>query len=489
MYLILQILTVLGVVVATFAIYYPLSKKGHKFIYSISEKQEWDNLISKKIGSWFTITNIIGTLTTLATVYVFFIGNTNLFGAVIFICVLTILFGSKITNYFTIKITSSDHFKKMQSGNPYYSSVIASIFWSENPTSSHCSSIVKYVSLINISSIIWLEFSIFSDISGNLIFNGNLLPSCIILLSISFLISLFTMKYGLRGFVFGDLLHSPLIALGTIILLIGTIILVSLKPEPLSFDIITKVLTPRLDLKSSIAFIIATIFLNSFLVLVSESHWLRVWIFGKKETTLQVKAQISTSIIWFLLILVGFGVSLLGINSIGNSAIAELLSKLKNLSPFFIVAFWLAGTAALFSTTDSQFYSFFIVKSFDSKSGQINTEKLNAIKPIILSGFISILFTAIYFLVKHFNLPLEKLVFLLLPICMNVVPAFFRQIFGLKPKPLYLYMSIILYLLISIKALTDQQNEFFYTLAAPIVPFIVSIFSIMFHRNEKLSHG
>lgn len=488
MYAIIQIITVLGVVLATFAIYNSIGGKKSPFIYSIAEKLKWDKLISKNIGSWFTITSIIGTLTTMATVFVFFIGNTNIFGGVIFICVISIMFSYTITNKFTNKITSLEFFKKKQKENSYNSAVIASIFWAPDKDSKTSSNIIKYISIINILAIIWLEFSIFADISGKLISNGNILISCLILFIITFLISTFTLKYGLRGFVFGDLLHSPLIVFGALILLGGGVYLIITSGVPHSWQDIGTVLTPKLDWKSSIAFFFATIFLNLFLILVSEAHWLRVWVFGEKETKLQPKAQVGTSIIWLLLIIIGIVVGLLGITSYGKDGVTDLIIKLIAISPLFLVGFWIAGTAALFSTTDTQFYSVFLVKSFNAKSGKINTDELNKIKPLRTSLLISLVFCVIYYAVITLKLPFEKLVFLLLPICMNIVPAFFRMYKGLAQKPIYLYISIILYVLASIKALTDPHNEFFFTVAAPLMPFFVSIISIIFHKNEKLSY-
>jgi len=488
MYAIIQLITVLGVVLATFAIYSAIGKKKSPFIYSSEEKLEWDKFITKDIGSWFTITSIIGTLTTMATVFVFFIGNTSLFGWVIFVCVFSIMFSFLVTNKFTKKIVSLDYFKKRQKDNNNNSAVIASIFWANDKDSKRSSNIIKNISLINIAAIIWLEFSIFSDISGKLIANGNIYFSCLILFLITFLISMFTLKYGLRGFVVGDLLHSPLIIIGAIILLIGGVMLITNNEVPHNWANIKIALTPKLDWKTSAAFILATIFLNLFIVLVSEAHWLRVWIFGEKETKLQPKAQIGTAIIWFFIILIGIIVGLLGINGIGKDGVVELIEKLTTISPLFLVGFWIAGTAALFSTTDTQFYSLFLVKSFNPKTGKINTEKLNSLNPFFLSLIISIIFCVLYFLVITLKLPFEKLVFLLLPICMIIVPAFFRIFKGLAQKPIYLYLAILLYSLASIKALIDPDNEFFFTVAAPLMPLLVSVIAIMFHRNEKLSY-
>lgn len=483
MFIGLQIITVLGMIAATFIVYKAFGTKKSTFIFSVDEKLKWDELISKNIGSWLTLTSIVGTLTSLATVFVFFIGNSKLFGWVIFICVFTILFSFIVTNYFTTKITSTLSFQEHSKKNPYFSAIIASVFWKNDDNSIRTSRVIKYISIVNISSILWLEFSIFADISSKLISKGDLLYTCVILFIIAYLIALFTFKFGLRGFVFGDFFHSPLILLGSIIILIGSIILVFFSSTNYTFNL-SDVLTPKLDWASSLAFIVATIGLNLFLVLVSESHWLRVWIFGKKETTVQAKSQISTAIVWFVLISIGLVYGAVGNGALGKDAVSDLLLNISNISPLFAMAFWIAGTAALFSTADTQLFSLFMVSSYNPKDANIHYDNLNKYNPFLISLFIALSFTIIYFIVDLLKLPFEKLVFLLLPIGMNAVPAFFREYKNYKQYSRFIYFSIILYAACSIKALVDPSDEFFFTVAAPITPFVAGLFALLLKKEK-----
>ena len=95
---ILQLLTVIGMMLATFIVYRAFGKRGNRLLFNPQEKKSWDELINREIGSWFTFTSILATLTSLATVYVFFIGNTRLFGYFILVTIIALIPSAYITN-------------------------------------------------------------------------------------------------------------------------------------------------------------------------------------------------------------------------------------------------------------------------------------------------------------------------------------------------------------------------------------------------------
>ena len=471
-----QLITVIAMIAATFVVYKAFGSRGNSFVYTQEEKRAWDNLVSNALGSWLTGTNIAATLTSLATVYIFFIGNTKLFGFTILVTVVTIWGGAFVTKHFTEILSSNAYYRELLRSGESAAAVIAAVFWQPNAVGRQNSAIVRYISLINISCIIWLEFSVFSDISGQLLAEGDLLSSCALMFISTLTISYFTFRYGLRGFVFADFFHSPLILVGSIALLLGVFSVAQTHEEsilPKLMDM--KTYYPVLSWQECVLFVIATAFLNAFLVITSQSHWLRVWTFGSKITSLQVRSLSGTAVIWVILIMIGLLAGMVTEGAIGKDAVAKLIELAGDQSLLYVVAFWVVGTAVLFSTADTQFYSFLLVRYFDVGTGRLSNTRINEMKPLFNGLATATLFTAIYFLVTFFQVPFEKLVFLMLPISMICVPAFIGASLRQQPSPRYLWLSIALYLMCTILALAQPADEFFFSIAAPLMPAVVSV--------------
>ncbi len=201
----LQVITIGGMLAMTYLVFSAFGKPKIKLLFTKEEKAEWDTMISQRIGSWFTGTNIIGTLTSLATVYIFFIGSSKLFGLWIFLCSLTIWIGAYITNYFTKHICKDEYVSSLLDSPDQTGGVIACLFWRPNDKGARTTAlIIKWISLLNIASVIWLEFAVFTDISASLIGFPTMVAKVVLLSICCFSVVFFTLRYGLRGFVFAD---------------------------------------------------------------------------------------------------------------------------------------------------------------------------------------------------------------------------------------------------------------------------------------------
>ena len=73
-------------------------------LYTRRQKQLFDSTIAKGFSNWLFGFNVFGTLNSVATVYVFFIGTSKLFGIFIFVCPLSLFMGYAAVNYFTSKV-------------------------------------------------------------------------------------------------------------------------------------------------------------------------------------------------------------------------------------------------------------------------------------------------------------------------------------------------------------------------------------------------
>ncbi len=482
MLVLLQLLTIAVMIGMTYVVFQAFGSPRTSLLYTREEKEEWDTLIARRLGTWFTRTNIVGTLTSLATVYIFFIGNSKLFGGWIFLCSATIWFGSLVTNYFTKRICADKYIINLLNSPDQVGGVIASAFWRQTREDRRTAITVKWMSLLNIVAVIWLEFALFADISGRLLDLPQLRWRVLLLLICSTAVCYFTLRYGLRGFVFADLFQTPMILVGGLLILGGSI-LVGGNALVATFPV--EVFRPLLPQRAVILFAVHVFFLNSFLVLVTESHWLRVWIFGRKETTEQVGSCAWTAGLWVILMLIGFLASSVSGGKVGEDAIVGLISQLNSVSPAFSVAFWIGGIGALFSTADAQVYALLLVWQFDTTHGKLRSRRLESLRPFAVSIVASGVFGALYAAVRYGSVPFEKLIFAIIPLPLNALPAFFMAVFDRKQQPIYIGVSLLLYTICSIYGILQAELQFEWTLGAALIPVGVSCVATAFGQKKR----
>ena len=281
----------------------------------------------------------------------------------------------------------------------------------------------------------------------------------------------FTLRNGLRGFIFTDLLHAPMILIGTIGVLVGSFQLAGEQSNNA-----TQLLTaaPKLPIAETLVFVVATIFLNSFILLTGESHWIRVWAMRSQVKRATVSAGIAMAVTWLLLIAAGLLIAG-NFPDGGIQTVTQLIAKLGEISPIFFVAFWMAASAALFSTADTQVYSFLLVGAFDSSSGEVRTNSAIAKSPFLAAIAIAIVFSITYFGVQYFSLPFEQIVFFTFPLFLCLVPGLIQILKNDKITPTPMALALILYLLCGLGMIIFPSHSFFFSLGAPLMPAAVSI--------------
>lgn len=472
MLIFLQVVTIIAMVGMTYVLFQSFGEPRKTLLFTRAEKDQWDSTIRQGVGSWFTRASIFGTLTLFATVYLFFIGSSKLFGYWVFWCAVTIFVGSFVTNYVTKRLCSTSYISSLLEAPDQVGGVIASVFWRNYKSARQTAALIRALSMLNIAAIIWLDFALFADISGRLIVPDVMLYRLLMLGFCCITIFYFTARYGLRGFVFADLFQSPAIVLATIVLLIGSAIAATTSPNP---PTTAAFFTPLLPPYACVLFALHVTFLNGLLVLTTEPHWLRVWIFREKETTLQVPSLSITAGIWVLLMVVGLLASHVSNGKFGEDAIVGILSRLTAISPVFLVAFWIGGVAALFASADAQIYSYLLVSDFDVSTGKLRQRLMATVKPMRLAALFTLGFLTAYWTIRHFNIPLEKIIFIIVPFCLNSVPAFVLALMKRPQQPWYVASSVILYLSCAIRGLFQPSEEFTWTLAAALMPAMVSI--------------
>jgi hypothetical protein len=513
--LLLQILTIGGMIVATFFIYQTFGPRQLNFNFTKKEKREWDKLAKGSLGSWLTVCSIFATITSFATVYVFFIGNTREYGWWIVSSVVTIWGGAFITNYFTRVLFSRPHIAKRFESGDQSGAVLLTLVLDGTDKGIRSASIVRFVTLTNILAILWLEFSVFADLSSHVILpvdsgelasafsgrNGRILWGAMSLYCCAFAVIYFTLRFGLRGFLFADLFHGPIIVVGTVTLLISTVVFLVGGQEDrlaeLPDKIITEMNVAKTNVLGGLLFAIECLFLNSFLVLVTQPHWFRVWMFGEKETTLQVTSLSITAVVWSMLIVIGVLASIMmtdagidaGHKAPGIDVVVYFLRKAISEAPLFAVLFWLAGMGALFSTADAQIYSFFLIQRFNVRQGKSVHARFSELRRASYSAAAAALFAVCYALVHYLDVRFDRLILVLLPSCLNIVPALILAIRGSRQAPSLLLISIVPYAICAFVGLLPFGVAPVFAVAAPLMPLMVSAIALVHGHKKKVTHA
>lgn len=462
----------------TYLFFTLIGRRSDQLLLTRDKGLEWRQFVTGKFGSVLTIANLFSTVTSLATVYLFFIGSSKLFGYWAFACCVSIVLGGVVTNYFTNRIRLLPRPKVVLASPSQSGAVVASLFWNEDAASKAVSVLVRRVSLLAIAGVIWLEFALFGDITARVMGGGTFYAAVVVWIACFFVVA-FTLQFGLRGFVMADLLHSGIIVIGVLMFLLGTLFLYTQSPT-LS---VSSVLAPIIDTKSLLLFVVHVFIANALLGMMSESHWLRMWVFENKEVQQQVPAQMGTGVVWAALIVVGLiGSSITG--KVDTENVGLLLSSLKEVSPVFVMAFWLGGTAALFSTADSQIYGFRLVFSFDTNKGEIPGGSVSVKHPLAVSIGAATLAAAVYLGVRTFAIPFDKIVFVLLPLTLNLLPAFLQLAFGRRVTAMPILISLGGYLSLATAGFFMPEAQLAYSLAAAIVPVIVGATCMVFQKRE-----
>jgi hypothetical protein len=473
--MITQILTIVSVSAITYLFLTILGSRPASIFLSLEERKRWNSLISSKIGIFMYIMNISATLTSLATVYIFFIGNSSLFGFAIYICVITIVIGSLITPRLTEALLDTPQLKRRMSSENLASVAIASLFWGDDSASKRVSKMVKIITLISISSILWLEFASLTKLSSALIGVRSLsFEIGTIFIAVTFVTD-FVIRNGLRGFIFVDLLLGPLILLGILALCAG--VTLSVLPTLQTEGVLAHLLaSPKIPTTSLIVFCFATIFLNGFIIICSEAHWLRVWAMPQHVRLGTKRSGFVTALLWLVLIIIGLlGASLVD-GAVGVDGVVKLVNILSQHSTWYPIAFWVGATAAILSVTDGQLYAGVVLLAFDTETGTLKSSP-RALKAPLASGLVAaIIATIVYVVVEVTAFPFDQVVFFTLPFFLCLTPAFVQMLRHGNITVVPIVISVTLYLLCGLGMIIGpNEYRLLLSLAAPLMPLAVSL--------------
>src|SRR5437868_6653139 len=220
----IEVASIATVVVLTYLVLQVLGPRPQKILLSAAERSQYTQNVVGRFGTFVYIANVVGAITSLATVYVFFIGSSQLFGLFIYVCIISMFAARPITSKLTDILLEQKVFRARLAVDTPTAAAITSLFWTyENRTVARLIQVLTQVSLL---AILWLEFATLTKLSIGLFGLQSTGTQALAMFVAVFFMSDFIMRNGLRGFLFADLLEFPLILLGVSGLLVGTALLV-----------------------------------------------------------------------------------------------------------------------------------------------------------------------------------------------------------------------------------------------------------------------
>jgi hypothetical protein len=469
--MILQVAAILSVFTIAYLALQILGPRSVVRFISLADRESWATTLQSQVGKYFYITNIAATLTSLATVYVFFIGNSREFGYALYASLISIVLGSFVTVALTRRLLATKSFRENFASGDLSTVALTALFWQKDDPRSHLVSLIaKAVTVTSIVSLLWLEFATAVYIASGLFGLDSSHAKTILMFIFVFLVFDFTVRNGLRGFVFLDLFLAPIILVGTIILAVGVIILTLGNS---SFEITLLARPPEKSGTEIFLFVVMTFFLNSFLLLTTESHWIRVWTMRSQVSTTTLTSMFVTALLWAILIVIGL-FAVLSVKGPGIDAVVDLVRVVGNISPIYTVGFWIAAVAALLSTCDAQLYSLLLVWAFNSRTGKIEGMPSLISNPSLFAFGAAIIFSVIFYIVSERNFPLEPIVFFVFPVFICLLPSMVQLIKSDRLSLAPIILAVLAYGICGLGMLLIPDQKFAFAFAAPLMSAIVS---------------
>ncbi|MCC7390168.1 MAG: hypothetical protein IT431_15525 [Phycisphaerales bacterium] len=479
-------LAVLAVMMATYLMFRVVGTRRHSLLLTAEEKARWDATVVPKIGKPLVVASLVGTLTSLATAYLFFIGTSKVFGYWILVCPISIFTGGFVTNWITKRVLANSSLRTRITGSTQQSGVIARLFWSREPAGVRVARIVKWISVLSMTGVIWLEFALFGDVLGLLLGIQSIPLRAAICALATIVVTDFTLRFGLRGFIFADAFHSPLLVAAAIVLVVATVVQF-LSGSGQSFDSHTlqTLVAPIVDSTSGMLFVAHVLVLNAFLVVFTEAHWLRLWVLTDRPViSRQLLGTAFTASIWLILSICGL-IAFSMTQEIGEGAVVALLKVFAESGILVVTVFWLGAAAALFSTADTQIYGLLLVSQFNPGTGVVSDRPFSSMRPLSYALVAGALFFAAYWIVRASPVPFEKIIFIIIPFTLNLMPAFFALLIGRVPSATLLLLTLTGYSVCAGIGFAQPTNQFTMTLLASLVPVAVSPFVLVTRRSES----
>ena len=431
-----------------------------------------------------------GTLTSLASVYLFFLLQTPAYGWLILLSLIGLPLGAFVAKNLSERAlhraSYEDEFKKAITNG-----VMASlhICCSKKGTAEIC----RKISIVNILAVIWLETKILTSITLSVLLPEFASESIVIALlasTIIFFLTQYITRFGMNGVIITDVLYWPLIIISVLLVILVTTNSFSQSAFELQLQ---NVLPLEMSIPSMLAFSLNVLLINSIYQISREDHWIRVSAF-RSDNDIKDNPAVNSLVlvamlaipIWLCLIFAGFlyGV-LLGEEELTLNSIVQFHESVVMFLPILILGMF----ASMMSTTDNQLFAVRRLVSLDIRNNRITDKNVNKFDSVIYSlGLAAIFFTTVYY-ANEFKLNDTNLVFTCLGLPAVLFPSLLVILYGRVGQKSHVYVPLIIYVAANITAYI-YKDPVLILLVPPATLILGCLYALVFSSpSESLSEG
>jgi len=350
--------------------------------------------------------------------------------------------------------------------------------------------LVQFLSVINISAVVWLEIKILTTIVLSVIFGieydaSNALEFGLTAGVVAGLLVQFVLRFGMQGVVATDALYWPFIILSAVIVVFVTMATAYGKSGGLNELISNISLDPLIDPLTLGFFLLNIILVNAVYHVGRDDLWLRLSAFSNEihqdnlAASRLFKATILALPVWLVLILAGMMIPVL----IGRPAesIVEVIDavRVSSIIPPILI---LGMLAAMLSTCDNQFFSLRRLFLYSPHTNTVRSWVFNRRDTAIVSLAVGLLVLLLTSAAVFFDVNDQNLVFACLGLPAVVFPVVNQSLGMRKAHPADVFVPMIVYVLLIIIGLNEGGIPSLFIIAAAPVSLLVGL---VYSRTHK----
>lgn len=429
-----------------------LKQRNHNNV-NISDIEIDNTLKSRR---FFLYSTVGGTLTSLASVYVFFLLQYPYFGGWMFFTLLAFPLGGLIG-----QVVSTHALKQFSSNNLTKDAISTGLMASiVRVTSTQATaSLVKAISIVNIFALVWLEIKILTTIILSVIFSieygpENAVYFGVVAAVLAGLLVQFVLRFGMQGVIATDALYWPFIILSVGLMIIVVLYLAIDGSSGLAGAIGDVKLEPLIDPVTLCFFLLNIFLVNAVYHVGRDDLWLRLSAFhrsgGAKNPAASelFRATLFAAPVWMMLIIVGMLLPVVAKGTVND--IVELVNVVR-ISPLIVPVVILGMLAAMLSTCDNQFFALKRLFAYSPKDNSISVLEITPHRAASYSAAAGLLVFLLTWSSIVFGVEDQNLVFACLGLPAVAFPVVFRAVKAkscgigdvLLPSGCYLTMVIV----------------------------------------------
>lgn len=436
-----------------------------------------------KSNRFFLYATVGGTLTSLASVYVFFILQYPFFGWAMFFTLAAFPLGGLVGQLVAKKAVET--LRQSSAGRAAFETGLMTAVVRVN-SNVLTSQLVRYLSMLNITAVIWLEIKVLTTILCNVVFQISFEPRNAIIFAVvaglfTVLLVQFILRFGMQGVIATDAMYWPFIILSAALIAAVVFYLSFNAAGDLSHLVQMISLRPRIP-DVTLAFFLLNIFaVNAVYHVGRDDLWLRMSAFqstGQKDNPAAsqlFQATLFAVPVWFILISVGMLVpTILGRPADSVLEVIGLIRVSYVVLPLAILGL----LAAMLSTCDNQFFALKRLFRYSPETGEVRELTLNWRKTAAISFSAGLIVALLTWAAIYFDLKDQNLVFACLGLPAVIYPAVQRSLNMRQTRTGDVLVPVAIFLFMLFLGIRQGSMPSLYIVAAAPVSMVVGLILI-----------